>query len=89
MSSKKRDDDDARTVNATQEEVLEEAIANDEQGLDVMLEIIMMIREDDNFARSIYSNCPRLQYLLDRNPDLRPLFEDPKFVGLNFEQVRG
>lgn len=81
------DDDAGQTVNATQEEILEDAIGQDEDSLEVMLEIIMMIREDEDFARSIYANCPRLQYLLDQHPDLRPLFEDPKLVGLNFEQV--
>lgn len=55
--------------------------------LDLMLDIIMQIREDEAFARSIYANCPRLQHLLDQHPDLRPIFDDPKMVRLNFEDV--
>ena len=55
--------------------------------LDLMLEIVMQIRQDEDFAKSIYANCPRLQHLLDQHPDLRPVFEDPQLVRLNFEQV--
>jgi hypothetical protein len=55
--------------------------------LELMLEVVMQIREDEDFARSIYENCPRLQHLLDRHPDLRPVFEDPNLVRINFEEV--
>jgi hypothetical protein len=55
--------------------------------LDVMLAIIMKIREDPEYASQIYSDCPRLQHILDQHPDLRPVFEDSKFVRINFEQV--
>ena len=55
--------------------------------LDVMLAIIMKIREDPEYASHIYSDCPRLQNILDQHPDLRPVFEDPKFIRINFEQV--
>jgi hypothetical protein len=58
-----------------------------EDNLDLMLEIIMKVREDEEFAKSIYEDCPRLQLLLDQNPDLRPIFEDPHFIRMNFEQV--
>jgi hypothetical protein len=55
--------------------------------LDLMLEIILRIREDEDYAKNIYADCPRLQHLLDKNPDLRPLFEDPALVRINFEHV--
>jgi hypothetical protein len=55
--------------------------------LELMLEIVMRIREDPDFASNIYAECPRLQHLLDLNPDLRPIFEDPYLVRLNFEKV--
>ncbi|CAB9521516.1 expressed unknown protein [Seminavis robusta] len=55
--------------------------------LELMKEVVMRIREDEEFARNIYADCPRLQNLLDRNPDLRPIFEDPNLVRINFEQV--
>jgi hypothetical protein len=55
--------------------------------LDVMRDIVFRIREDEEFAKSIYSNCPRLQHLLKEHPDLRPIFEDPKLVRINFEKV--
>jgi hypothetical protein len=55
--------------------------------LELMKDIVMKIREDPEFAKGIYKNCPRLQHLLDQYPDLRPIFEDPKLVRLNFEQV--
>ena len=58
-----------------------------EDNLDLMLEIILKVREDEEFAKSIYEDCPRLQALLDQNPDLRPLFEDPHYIRINFEQV--
>jgi hypothetical protein len=48
--------------------------------LEVMLEIIMIIRTDATFAQNIYANCPRLQNLLSSHPDLRPVFEDPSLV---------
>lgn len=55
--------------------------------LDLMKDIVMQIREDEDFAASIYDDCPRLQHMLDQHPDLRPVFEDPKLVRINFEQV--
>jgi hypothetical protein len=55
--------------------------------LELMKDIVMKIREDPEFASNIYSNCPRLQHLLNQHPDLRPVFEDPKLVRINFEQV--
>ena len=58
-----------------------------EDNLDLMLEIILKVRQDEEFAKTIYEDCPRLQALLDQNPDLRPIFEDPHFVRINFEQV--
>ena len=35
----------------------------------------------------MYKECPRLQYLLEQNPDIRPVFEDPALVRINFETV--
>jgi hypothetical protein len=55
--------------------------------LDLMFDIVMRIRDDEDFARNIYRDCPRLQHLLDQHPDLRPLFEDPNLVRINFEKV--
>ena len=55
--------------------------------LTLMREVVMKIREDPDFASNIYVNCPRLQHLLDQYPDLRPIFEDPKLIRINFEQV--
>jgi hypothetical protein len=55
--------------------------------LELMYDIVMQIREDPEFAKSIYADCPRLQNLLKKRPDLRPIFEDPNLVRINFEQV--
>ena len=55
--------------------------------LEVMYDIVMQIREDPEFAKNIYRDCPRLQHMLDERPDLRPVFEDPEMVRINFEQV--
>jgi hypothetical protein len=55
--------------------------------LHVMRDVVMKIRHEDGYAKAMYSNCPRLQHLLDRNPDLRPVFEDPRLVRINFETV--
>ena len=55
--------------------------------LDLMLEIVLKIREDEDYAKTLYADCPRLQHLLDQNPDLRPIFEDPHLIRLNFEHV--
>jgi hypothetical protein len=55
--------------------------------LEIMREIVMRIRTDPDFAASIYADCPRLQHLLEQRPDLRPIFEDPDLVKINFEQV--
>jgi hypothetical protein len=55
--------------------------------LELMKEIVEKIKEDEVFARSIYADCPRLQALLVKHPDIRPLFENPKFVIINFEKV--
>jgi hypothetical protein len=55
--------------------------------LELMKDVVMRIREEPDFAKNIYKDCPRLQHLLDQYPDLRPIFEDPKLVRINFEQV--
>jgi hypothetical protein len=74
---------DNKEVEGMDEEVQEVMKDN----LELMLEVVMKIREDEEFAKNIYSNCPRLQHLLDQHPDLRPVFEDPNLVRINFEQV--
>ena len=73
----------------SEEDAIEAATLEDimEDNLELMLEIILKVREDEEFAKTIYEDCPRLQALLDQNPDLRPIFEDPQFVRINFEQV--
>lgn len=68
-----------------EEEILRQEVMAD--NLEVMLAIILKIREDEDFAHSIYADCPRLQHLLDQHPDLRPVFEEQKLVLVNFEQV--
>lgn len=70
--------------NAKKEEMLQEVMTDH---LDIMLAIIMKIRENEDFAVSIYANCPRLQHLLNQHPDLRPVFEDPNLIRINFEEV--
>lgn len=55
--------------------------------LEMMRDIVMRLREDEEFASGMYKDCPRLQHLLDQYPDLRPVFEDPKLVSINFETV--
>lgn len=64
-----------------------ESIVPEQDNLAIMYDIIMQIRNDPEYAKSIYANCPRLQHLLERRPDLRPIFEDPRFVRINFEDV--
>jgi hypothetical protein len=75
---------DAHTVGEKEEELLQEVMADN---LDIMLAIILKIREDPEYASNIYANCPRLQYLLIQHPALRPVFEDSKLIQINFEQV--
>jgi hypothetical protein len=58
-------------------DVVEEIVKDN---LEIMLEIVMIIRNDAAFAKSIYANCPRLQHLLDKTPEIRPIFEDPALV---------
>jgi hypothetical protein len=55
--------------------------------LDIMKDIVMKIRNEKEYAKSMYKDCPRLQNLLEQNPDLRPVFEDPRLVRINFETV--
>ncbi|KAL3939995.1 MAG: hypothetical protein SGBAC_005369 [Bacillariaceae sp.] len=55
--------------------------------LEMMRDIVMRIRDEPDFASGIYKDCPRLQHLLDQYPDLRPVFEDPNLVKINFETV--
>ena len=71
-------------VDEENHELLHEVMGDN---LDLMLEIVMKVREDEEFAKTIYDDCPRLQALLDQHPDLRPIFEDPNLVRINFEQV--
>jgi hypothetical protein len=53
----------------------------------MMKEIVDKIKKDEEFARNIYADCPRLQALLTKHPDIRPLFENPRFVIINFQKV--
>lgn len=55
--------------------------------LTIMRDVVMKIRHQEGYAKAMYANCPRLQHLLERNPDLRPVFEDPRLVRINFETV--
>ena len=65
----------------------ESTAVEEKDTLAIMYTIIMQIRNDPEYASSIYANCPRLQHLLEQRPDLRPIFEDPRFVRINFEDV--
>ena len=67
-----------------QEEAVQDVIKDN---LTLMNEVVMRIREDPEFAKDMYKDCPRLQHLLDQYPDLRHVFSDPKMVRVNFEQV--
>jgi hypothetical protein len=69
------------------EEIAQKARIVMKDHLSIMRDIVMKIRHEDGYAKAMYSNCPRLQHLLDRNPDLRPVFEDPRLVRINFETV--
>ncbi|CAJ1935168.1 unnamed protein product [Cylindrotheca closterium] len=69
------------------DELQEKAQEVMKDNLEMMRDIVMKIREDPDFASGIYKDCPRLQHLLDQYPDLRPVFEDPKLVKINFETV--
>lgn len=64
-----------------------ESTVEEKDTLAIMYDIIVQIRNDPEYARSIYANCPRLQHLLEKRPDLRPIFENPRFVRINFEDV--
>ena len=52
------------------EEKAQEVMADN---MEVMRDIVFRIREDPEFAKGIYKNCPRLQALLAENPDLRQI----------------
>ena len=85
-------DETAETQDVTQSNPLDDGLNEQAQevmkdNLEMMKDLVFRIREDPDFAKGIYKDCPRLQHLLDRYPDLRPIFEDPKMVRINFEQV--
>ena len=87
MGLRNRKGNDAGSTMHVDEDLNEQAKDLMGDHLELMKEVVMRIREDEEFARNIYADCPRLQSLLDRNPDLRPIFEDPNLVRINFEQV--
>jgi len=70
---------DAATTEAVQEVMTSH--------LDMMKEIVLKIRYEKGYAKNMYVNCPRLQHLLEQNPDIRPVFEDARLVRINFETV--
>jgi len=80
-------DEDVLDEDVLDEDVQDEIADAITEDKDMMLDIILRIKEDDEYAKSIYKNCTRLQNLLEKHPDLRPIFEDPKFVLINFEKV--
>lgn len=69
------------------EELQEQAQEVMKDNMTMMRDVVMRIREDPDFAKGIYKDCPRFQHLLKQYPDLRPVFEDPKLVKINFETV--
>eukprot|EP00980_Cylindrotheca_fusiformis_P002937 scaffold683_cov124-Cylindrotheca_fusiformis.AAC.6 len=69
------------------EELQEQAQEVMKDHLTMMRDVVMRIREDQDFAKGIYKDCPRFQHLLIQYPDLRPVFENPKLVRINFESV--
>jgi len=77
--------DDTAVQNLEVQDAIRESL--DGKNLDLMRDIVMRIREDPIYACTIYADCPRLQHKLDEHPDLRPIFEDPDLVRINFEQV--
>jgi hypothetical protein len=65
-----------------------EAISKDPlEALKIMKACVDKVNVDEEFARNIYADCPRLQALLTKRPDIRPFFESPKFIIINFRKV--
>jgi len=85
--SKAAADQESAPLTDVPDELQEKAQEVMKDNLEMMRDIVMKIREDPDFASGIYKDCPRLQHLLDQYPDLRPVFEDPKLVKINFETV--
>jgi len=83
-SSATQFDDAGDIPDPSQDEMMEDVFKDN---MELMLEIILKIREDPQFAKSIYADCPRLQHMLDVNPQLRPVFEDPRLVKVSFEKT--
>eukprot|EP00934_Nitzschia_sp_Nitz4_P001372 Nitzschia sp. Nitz4//scaffold43_size134323//80257//82128//NITZ4_003308-RA/size134323-processed-gene-0.56-mRNA-1//-1//CDS//3329551975//1372//frame0 len=81
------DNASAQSLTSPDGELNEKAQEVMKDNLELMKDIVMRIRDEPEFAQNIYRDCPRLQHLLDQYPDLRPIFEDPKLVRINFEQV--
>ena len=54
---------------------------------DVMHDIMKRVREDPQYCVDLYKDCPGMQEALNKNPDLRRLFEDPELVRRSFESV--
>jgi hypothetical protein len=82
-----RDGSAAENATAVDSELQEKAQEVMKDNLELMRDVVMRVREDPDFAENVYKECPRLQHLLDQYPDLRPVFEDPKLVRINFETV--
>jgi len=53
----------------------------------LMDEVMRKIRDDPDYARQLYKDCPHLQEILNQHADLRPVFEDPVIVRKCFEKV--
>ena len=83
----KSDKSDTSMTDDNTTQLQEQAQEVMKDNLELMKEVVLHLREDDQFASTIYADCPRLQHLLEKHPDLRPIFEDPKLVRINFEQV--
>ena len=45
------------------------------------------VRSDPEFCVSLYKDCPRMQEVLGKNPDLKKIFEDPVKMRASFEHV--
>eukprot|EP00566_Odontella_aurita_P017595 CAMPEP_0113567176 /NCGR_PEP_ID=MMETSP0015_2-20120614/23127_1 /TAXON_ID=2838 /ORGANISM="Odontella" /LENGTH=273 /DNA_ID=CAMNT_0000469535 /DNA_START=213 /DNA_END=1031 /DNA_ORIENTATION=- /assembly_acc=CAM_ASM_000160 len=69
---------------ASANEAAEEVLANSGNAMD---EFMHKVRNDPEFLKNMYTDCHNMQRVLEKNPDLKTIFQDPERMRKSFEDV--
>eukprot|EP00567_Pseudictyota_dubia_P004817 CAMPEP_0197449138 /NCGR_PEP_ID=MMETSP1175-20131217/20166_1 /TAXON_ID=1003142 /ORGANISM="Triceratium dubium, Strain CCMP147" /LENGTH=390 /DNA_ID=CAMNT_0042981163 /DNA_START=66 /DNA_END=1235 /DNA_ORIENTATION=+ len=80
---KRREEAAAKKREATKKQA-EKVLADNPNAMD---EFMVKVRTDPNFCGTLYKDCPGMQAVFEKNPDLRKIYEDPVKMRAGYEAV--